>query len=126
MKLNLHIDDSTFELYVNRWGVPGLYAKMKNAIELCKDIEPSDRVLLLSGDNRRAVEAVFQTTLDTPEKLVKLVQNLSRISIGGVDLKFTADQLERLNSQAGFHGRSLQTYITETVMELKEMMLERV
>lgn len=126
MMINLKMPDSLFEHYVKQWGVPGLYPKLVQAIELCKDIEKSDRALLLTGDARRAVEAVFQTTLDTPEKLVKLVQNLSRVSIGGVDMAFTSDELERLKMQATFHGRTLEVYIKETVQELRGMMLERV
>lgn len=125
MKVNLSMPDSLYEKMVIRFGIPQCYRKMTNAIELCQDIEKEDRVVLLCGDARRAIEKVFQTTLDSPEKLVKLVQNLSRVAIGDVDIEFTADQLERLKAQAGFHGRTLEVYMRETIDELKAAMLER-
>lgn len=125
MKVNLHVSDDTFELYTLKFGLPGLYNKMKEAIEAYKNVDKADRVVLLAGDQRRAIEAVFQTTIDNPDKLVRLIQNMSRVSLGGIQMDFTADQLERMAAQAGFHGRTLETYMRETVDELKAAMLER-
>lgn len=124
MKVNLSMPDSLYEHMVVTWGIPQCYRKMSEAIELCKDIQKNDRVVLLAGDARRALEAVFQTTIDNPEKLVRLVQNMSRVSLGDVHMDFTSDQLERMAAQASFHGRTLDTFIRETVAELKQTMLE--
>lgn len=126
MKINLSIPDDLFEQYVKQHGLPGTYSRMREAIDAYKDVKPSDRVVLLGGDVRRAIEAVFQTTLDSPEKLLKLIQNMNSVKIGDVQMEFSSDQLERLKAQAGFHGRTLEQYIKETVAELKESMLERV
>lgn len=126
MIVKLTMPDKLFEKYVIKWGLPNAYRKMNDAVELCQDIEKGDRTILLSGDNRRAIEAIFQTTVDDATKLVRLVQNMSRVSLGGVPMEFTSDQLERLGAQAGFHGRTLETYMRETVDELKAAMLERV
>lgn len=125
MMVNLKMPDPLFEEYVKKWGVPGLYRKMAQAIEFFKDVDKNDRPVLLAGDDRRAIEKIFQTTIDDSSKLVKLVQNMSRVSLGGVDMEFTSDQLERMKAQAGFHGRTLETYMRETVEELKAAMLER-
>ena len=126
MKFNISIPDELFEHYVKAYGLPNAYARMRQAIELCKDIEKNDRVILISGDNRRAIEAIFQTTVDNAPKLVKMIQNITTVKLGDVDMQFSPDQLQRLDAQAGFHGRSLETYIRETVEELKAAMLERV
>lgn len=126
MKVNVSMPDELFEKYVVKYGLPGTYARMRAAIELCQDLEKDDRAVILCGDNRRAIEKVFQTTVDNPEKLVKLTQNLSRVALGGVDMEFTSAQLERLQMQATFHGRTLEQYIRETVIELRDAMLEKV
>lgn len=126
MKVNITMPDSLFEEYVVKFGLPGAYGKMREAIEAYKDVKKDDRVILLAGDARRAIEAIFQTTLDNPEKLIKLIQNMNSVKLGGVDMEFTSDQMERLAAQAGFHGRTPEQYIRETVMELKATMLERV
>ncbi len=126
MKFNISIPDELFETYVKNYGLPAAYGRMRQALELCKDIQASDRVILVSGDNRRAIEAIFQTTVDSAEKLVKLTQNLNSVHLGNVSMDFSEDQLQRLKAQAGFHGRTTEQYIRETVTELKEAMLERV
>lgn len=126
MMINFKVPDELFEVYVNKWGIPGCYAQMKRAVESFKDVDKNDRVILVASDNRRAIEKVFQTTVDDADKLVKLIQNMNYVKLGGVDMQFTADQLERLNAQAGFHGRTLEQYIRETVTELAATMLERV
>lgn len=125
MKVNLSMPDAIYEKMVVKWGIPNCYRKMTDFITLCQDIDKDDRTILISGDARRAIEKIFQTTVDNPEKLVRLIQNMSRVSLGGVDMEFTSDQLERMAAQAGFHGRTLEVYMRETVDELKSVMLER-
>lgn len=126
MKVNITMPDALFEEYVVKFGLPAAYHRMREAIELFKDVKKDDRVVLLDGDNRRAIEAVFQTTVDNAPKLVKLVQNMNTVKLGNVDMQFSQDQMERLAAQASFHGRTTEQYIRETVLELKEAMLERV
>jgi len=126
MKVNITMPDSLFEEYVVKFGLPAAYARMRDAIEAYKGVNKDDRTVLLSGDNRRALEKVFQTTIDSPEKLIKLTQNMNTVKLGNIDMEFSSDQLERLAAQAGFHGRTLETYMRETVEELKQTMLERV
>lgn len=126
MKINVSIPDDLFEQYVKIWGVPGIYSQIRKVLDLCKDFEKSDRYIVLSGDGRRAIEQVFQTTVDDQAKLVKLVQNMNSVKLGDVHMEFSQDQLERLKAQAGFHGRTTEQFIKETVDELKSMMLEKV
>lgn len=126
MIVKLKISDETYEQYVTKFGVQGADNTMQRAIEAYKDVDKSDRVVLLGGDARRAIEAVFQTTIDSPEKLLTLVQNMARVHIGDVHVDFTTDQLERLQAQAGFYGRTLLEYMKEQVNEIKSAMLEKV
>lgn len=126
MKFNISIPDSLFEKYVKNYGLPAAYNRMRQALELCQDIQVHDRAILVTGDDRRALEAVFETTIDDSTKLVKLVQNVTRVRLGNVDIGFSDDQLVRLDMQAKFHGRTTEQYIKETIEELKATMLERV
>lgn len=126
MKVNVSMPDALFEKYVKSFGIPQCYQRMRVAIELCQDIQKEDRAVLIAGDARRAIEKVFQTTVDDSTKLVKLIQNMNTVHLGGIDMEFSQDQLERMKAQAGFHGRTLEVYMRETVEELKQIMLERV
>lgn len=126
MKVSISMPDELFEHYVVKFGLPAAYGRMRDAIEYFKGVNKDDRTVLLSGDNRRAIEAVFQTTIDTPEKLVKLVQNMNTVRVGDVQMHFSQDQLERLAAQATFYGRTTEQYIREQVDEIKAAMLEKV
>lgn len=126
MMFNFKVPDDTFTIYVNKYGVPGCYAAMKKAVEYFKDVDKEDRTILVAGDTRRALEAVFMTTIDDSNKLLKLVQNMNTVKLGDVEMSFSSDQLDRLAMQAKFHGRTTEQYIRETVTELTAAMLERV
>jgi hypothetical protein len=51
---------------------------------------------------------------------------MNTVRIGEVEVSFTDDELARLNAQAGFHGRTLETYMREMIVEIKDRMLEKV
>lgn len=124
MQFNMKIDDSLFEHYVKAVGIPGCYARMRKILEDMKDVNPNDRYLIIAGDVRRDIEAVFQTTLDTPLKLAKLIRNMSTVQIGDVKHTFTEDELARLAMQAKFHGRTTEEFMREMIKEIADRMLE--
>lgn len=126
MYVRLKISDDLMDKYSKKFGLTGAYDMMRRAIEQYQDVDKDDRVVLLGGDNRRAVEAIFQTTVDDSAKLVKLVQNMNSVKLGNVEMGFTADEYARLSMQATFHGRTLETFVREMVTEIKDRMLEKV
>lgn len=126
MKLNLTIDDAIVEKYEAKFGAPKHWEQMRKAIEAFVDVPKHDRFLIISGDTRRAIEAIFQTTLDTPEKLLQLTKKLNSVAINGVEVNFDAEELDRIRMQASFHGRTPEQYIKEMITEIKDRMLERV
>ncbi len=126
MKINLSLSDDLFETYVKRFGLPNCYAQMRRAIEVFKNVESSDRYIFLSGDARRAVEAIFETTVNSGEDLAKRVSTLNRFRIGGVDIAFNEAELQRIDAQAGFHGQTRDQFVQNMAEELKNMMLDKV
>lgn len=126
MKLNLTIEDRLYEVYETNPGFPKAYKKMKDALEAFSNIPDNDRVLLVHGQPRKDLETLFGTTLDSGEKLVQLVKKMNQVQIEGVELNFDAEELHRLRMQATFHGRSVEQYIKEMIIEIKDRMLERV
>jgi hypothetical protein len=126
MIVNLKIPDSLYDEYLTRFGSPAHWARMKEAIEAFLPIPKGERVLLLHGDARKAIEAIFQTTLDSPEKLLRLIRTMNQVKIHGVEINFDESELTRIATQATFHGRSTEVFIKEMVTEIKDRMLERV
>jgi hypothetical protein len=126
MIVNLTIPDDLYSKYLDKFGTPALYKRFKEAIDAYKDIDSSDRVILISGETRKALEAVFQTTLDTPAKLIQQCKMLNAFAIGDVFIEFTPEELSRLDMQATFHGRDRQTFLKEMAQEIKDRMLENI
>jgi len=126
MIINFKVPDAVFETYVKSFGLPRAYNVMRTWIETMKDIDPKDRYVMLGGDNRRAIEAVFETIIDTPEKLVRLVTRLNNFKIGDIQVNFTDDELMRLDQQAKFHGRTREVFMAEMATDIKNRMMETV
>ena len=126
MQFTMKVDDSLFEHYVKAVGIPGCYARMRKILEDMKDLNPNDRYLVIEGDIRRDIEAVFQTTIDTPTKLARLIRNMSTVKIHGVEHTFTEDEMARIAMQASFHGRTTEQFMKEMITEIAGMMLEKV
>lgn len=126
MQLNLKIPDALYDKYLTRFGSPKHYVAMQNALKSFADVAEHDRFLLISGDVRREIEAVFQIPMESPEDLVKNIKKLNRVKIGGIDMTFDPEELARIDMQASFHGRTRQQYITEMVQEIKDSFLEKV
>lgn len=126
MQLNLKIPDSLYDHYLQKFGSPKHYVAMKQALESLKDVGEGERYVVLEGNARRRVEAVFETTMDTGEKLAGYCEKLNRVKIGGIDLAFNPEELQRLQMQATFHGRTLQQFMIEMIVEIKDRMLEKV
>jgi len=125
LKLNIQIEDTLHDLYEREMGFPKAYTHIKRAIEEFSRIAFNDRVLILHGDQRRELEAVFQTTLDTPEKLIKLVKNMNSVKIQGVEVNFDEADLARMKVQASFHSRTQEEFIKMTVDEAMRYLMDR-
>lgn len=126
MELKFKIQDEVYETYVKRYGVKGTYDRMRKVLEEMQYVDASDRYILLSGDARRAVEAIFQKVISTPDELVKLTARLNAVSIAGAQMTFTSDELERIKEQASFFSKTTEEFIMDMILEIKAAFLERV
>ena len=124
MQISLKMEDSLYNDYLTQYGSPMHYKKMKDAIEAFKPVK--DRYLILHGEGRRAIEQIFQTTIDDPQRLERLIKNLCSVQIGPVEVQFTADQLARMDMQARFFGKSTEEFVKETIEELIRRFMEEV
>jgi hypothetical protein len=84
------------------------------------------RYFVVDGANRRAIEKVFQTTIETADQLVRKVQNLSRVGIGDVHRPLTDGESIQLESQASFWGVPPSEFIQQTVDRVLDEALGRV
>jgi hypothetical protein len=126
MIINLKIPDSLYEDYLKQYGNPQHYKKMKDHLELLKDVPVNDRIIVLYGDIRKKIEAVFQCIIKDGEQLSHEINKLNKVKIQGIEIEFNPEELARIDAQAAFHGRSREVYLKEMLTEIKDTFLEKV
>lgn len=126
MVFNFKITDTLFEHYVKKYGIPKCYQAMKRAVDCFKDVDESDRFIFVAGDDRRAIEAVLQRTVDDAASLRKHIERLNKVEIGGAQVEFSVDELERIDQQAKFHGKTRKELVEWMATDMKKQMLEQV
>lgn len=130
MKITINVPDDLFEQYEAQGVTPNRTYSAKDEIEarLIRFVGVSrhDRALVIQGDDRKKLEEFFQTTVETPDRLLKFIKNMGSVKIGNVERVFTPDELLRLESQAKFHGWPTERFIAHTVGEAFDYMMERI
>ncbi len=126
MQLKFNIPDSVYERYVVKFGVTGAYQRMRKVLEEMQDVDPSDRYFIVFGDDRRAIEKIFQTTVESAAQLHKKVARLNAVSIEGTKMEFTSDELERIREQATFHGKTFEGFLVDMIAEIKDHFLDKI
>lgn len=132
MKVELNIPDDLYERLVAR-SKAGKHEQLKinnhirkvlaDFVDVGKD---GHRYFIVEGDQRRQLEKVFQTTIETPDQLIRKVQNLSRVGIGDVNRPLTDGESIQLEEQAAFWGQSGAEYMKTTVERVLDETLNRV
>lgn len=86
---------------------------------------PHERVFVLGGKDRQALEAIFQTTINSVPDLITKVKNLGLLQIGPVIRTLTAGELCRLRDQANFHGWTPEKWAEFTCGEAMDIVFNR-
>jgi hypothetical protein len=129
MKLQIDVSEKAYEMLLERAptkdskGVEKVAAKV---VERFGDVPESDRIVVLRAPTRRALEAIFQTTIDSPEDLVAKVQKLSSLGLGPITRALTAGESLTLREQARFHGFSVEEWYNTVCNQIIEELLGRV
>ena len=126
MKIVLDLPEATVAKYESQAPDGSAGSEMCRRLTSFANVPVDDRALVISGDNRRKLEAAFQTTLDDFDKLYQLVTNMNSLKIGPVERAFSVDELARLREQAHFHGWSEEDYMKLTVNEALDYIFQRI
>ncbi len=109
---------------VPRWVAQDIAVQVKSP--MITPAPNNERIITLKGKHRQAIEALFQTTIESPEQLVDKVRRLCLVKINGVEYTFTADELARFEMQAKFHGRTTEIFMAEMMQNVVGRMLVQI
>jgi hypothetical protein len=128
MKLTLQIPDDVYDRL--KKSAKGNYPKdveeeILRRLQQFLDIPRGERVIMLHGPGRQAIEAYFEGPLDSPEHLLTQIRHFGLLKIGEIEVQIPADVLALLGEQARFHGTDANTYLRETVAYILKELVNR-
>lgn len=102
MKITVQLDDAVGEHYESRLR-PNQTLEQVLAVQLTRfqEVDPRDRVLILSPDDRRRLEELTtRLPLLSVTDLIKRVGDLAELSLGQIRFRFTPTQYRELKHRA--------------------------
>ena len=117
LKVKADVEQPTYDALLKRATTKddkGVGEVITKTLARFADVPDSDRIIVVRSPERRQLEEMIQTTLETPEQLVTLVRNLCMVKIGTVEYPLSPAQAIALTEQATFHGWNVQEYIKMT------------
>ena len=69
------------------------------------------RYFIVAGDDRRAIERIFETTVEDAQQLVQRVTNMSVVQVGGYHRELTDTESRLIQAQAEFWSEDVQAYL---------------
>ena len=90
---------------------------IERQVERFKDFSPTDRALLLSHKERRDLEALYGTPIDSGRQIVEWVTRLKGMDIEGLTFFLSPPQVKRVEDWAFKSGRPLKEWLKWKLQE---------
>lgn len=104
----------------------GICGEAAKTLDTFAHIPVTDRMLYVPVKQRRQLEEVFQTTIETPQQLVDKVSRLAKLKFGTIEYPITEARVHALQMQATFHGKTTEEWIKMTLDHIMEELLGRI
>lgn len=117
MVVNLSIPDDLYAKYVemNKTN-PG--KAMVKQLRRFAEVSPSTRVVLLHGKPLAELQRLAEKSLETPEQILKLVDEALHVEEDGVKVRFTEAQRNRMKQDAKFWSTSPGEYASKKLQNM--------
>ncbi len=125
MKITINIPDAIYDTYEKRVGEGAVVAEIEKTAVRFAAVPSGERTIVIWGADRLKLEGIFQTTIDSPEKLYQMLRNVATLKIGIIERVFSPNEVIRLQDQARFHGWSEQKFLELTSNEALDYVFNR-
>lgn len=116
MIIELEIPDTVYKRYQKhdpKNPEKALVANLKQFAE----VGPNDRVVLLGGKDREALEILLERHLGNGSELVTFVREALKLKLDGVELVPNPDILNLIKQQSDFDGREYKDFLTDKLTQ---------
>lgn len=125
MKITINIPESVVAILEERVGLDKVADEAERLVYRYCGVPADDRAVLISGEARKQLEAILQTTVDDGAKLVSMLKNMGSLKIGTIERVFSPSELVRLQDQARFHGWTEEKFLKMTSEEALDYIMNR-
>lgn len=114
MICSIALKDETYETYA-KYSPESPQKGIEAQLERFKGIPPGERALIFTSEERGVLEKLFMRPIEAAGDLVKWVQKLQEIEVGGVTVALTEGQVKRLATNAKFFGEKAASLLERKV-----------
>lgn len=114
--ISISIPDELYDVFVKQNPQNPHKAIVKH-LEKFKEFKFSDRAVVLSGRELEEVQRAAGKTVETPQELLKIVQEALSIDVEGMRIQLTEGQRTRLRHMASFFQQPVEEYGAAKVKE---------
>lgn len=113
MILSLRVPDELYAHYAQR-NPKNPNAELEKALRVFKNLDPDGQTLFLDGEALREVKEILDHPVSTVEELLAHLRKWSRVRFpeDGLEVKLTAEQRQKLQSQSSFWAQSYKDFLT--------------
>lgn len=91
---------------------------MEETLARFADIKLDDRVVMLSGDARKRIEAALGRDVSDTKWFADQIEAITAMHAEGARIQFSASQRLRLEAEARFYKRSFEAHVKDRVEQM--------
>lgn len=122
MVVTITIPDEVYQLYA-AFNPANPRQAIQKQLERFKTVSTSERVLIISGEDRKSIEKLHGTPIEDAGTLAEWLGELTALNLGGDVIAIREGQRKRLMSEALFYKRVPAEYIKERFKQALDQVL---
>lgn len=122
--VTLRVPDETLEKYKQMHpSNPSL--AMENQLKKYQEVSYKERNVILPGEARRELEAIYGTSIESPSAFVGWVKRLVTISVEGLEFSLKAGQRKTIEGEASFWKKDFKPFAQVRIQNMIDSALGR-
>lgn len=115
MIIELEIPDAVYKKYQKHSPDPA--KAMVGNLKQFAEVGPNDRVVLVGGKDREALEVLLERHISNSAELITFLREALKIRLDGVEIEPNPDILNLIHQQADFDGREYKDFIKDKLSQ---------
>jgi hypothetical protein len=111
--ITLTIPDELLEVYASKDPKKTPQKTIVAYLNQFKDVTLTDRVVILSGEDRQALESLTGNQVNSAKDIVSWGEKVGRLSLNNVNLNLSPGQVKRIETSAKFWKQNPEEFLSK-------------